>query len=210
MTPFSRWRLLFLLSALLLSIGGPQHPDGTMAEMLGHPAWVRAHVFLLAGFITLFLGLFVLRFPGTVLEQTRRWTRFALIGTGLQIFEMALHTAAVVDHANLVAGNATPVLSTHLAAAVLVYPVFSASVVGLIVAGARDNVLGRPWVSWIGIVGLAAHGVAPAAVSFVSEDAAVLFRLLLLFAVWLVVAGLLGSRRKDEVSAGADERASDE
>ena len=61
-----------------------------------------------------------------------------MIGTGLQTVEMVLHTAAVVDHSNLVAGNATPVLTTHLAAAVVLYPIFAATFVGLIiVAGAR-------------------------------------------------------------------------
>ena len=40
------WRLFFVVSALLLPIGGFQYPDGTMAEMLAHPAWVRAHIFM--------------------------------------------------------------------------------------------------------------------------------------------------------------------
>ena len=203
MNSFPHWRSLFFLSALLLPIGGLQHPDGTMAEMLAHPAWVRAHALMLAGFLALFVGLFFLRSHATLPEATRRWTRFALIGTALQVVEMALHTAAVVDHANLVAGNATPVLSTHLAAAVVLYPVFSASVVGLIIVGARDGVLGSRWVSWLGVVGLAAHGLAPALVTFVSEDARILFRLLMLVAVWLILAALLGTRRSDEVVAGA-------
>ena len=156
------WRPFFVLSALLLPIGGFQHPDGTMAEMLGNPAWVRSHIFTFAGFLALFVGLLFLRSHPTLSEAARRWTRFAVIGSALQVVEMALHTAAVVDHANLVAGNATPVLSTHVVAAVVLYPVFSASVVGLIIVGARDGALGSRWVTWLGVVGLAAHGLAPA------------------------------------------------
>ena len=197
------WRPFFVLSALLLPIGGFQHPDGTMVEMLGHPTWVRSHILTLAGFLALFVGLFFLRSHATLPEAARQWTRVALLGTALQVFEMALHTAAVVDHANLVAGNATPVLSTHLAAAVILYPVFSASVVGLIIVGARDGTLGSRWASWLGVVGLTAHGLAPALVAFVSEDARILFPLLVLFAAWLLLAGVLGTRRSDEVFAGA-------
>ena len=44
------WRPYFVAAAVLLPIGGVQHPDGAMAEMLGHPAWVRSHLFFLAGF----------------------------------------------------------------------------------------------------------------------------------------------------------------
>ena len=68
MNSFPHWRSFFFLSALLLPIGGLQHPDGTMAEMLAHPAWVRAHAFMLAGFLALFVGLFFLRSHATLQE----------------------------------------------------------------------------------------------------------------------------------------------
>ncbi len=106
------------------------------------------------------------------------------------IVEMALHTAAVVDYENLVAGNATPVLTTHLAAAVIFYPAFSATMVGMIIAAGKDNVLGSTWISWLGVVGLVGNGIAPALVLSGLEDARYLFRLLMLFAVWLILAGI--------------------
>ena len=166
----------------------------------GHPAWVRSHVLMLAGFVALLVGLFFLRSDAALPDATRRWTRVAVIGTALQVVEMVLHTAAVVDHANLVAGNPTPVLSTHLVAAVVFYPIFSATFVGLIIVGARDGVVGSHWVSWLGVVGLVANGMAPPLVAFVSDGARVLFPLLMLFALWLILAGLLGSRHAAEVS----------
>ena len=67
----------------------------------------------------------------------------------------------------------------------------------------QARILGSRWVTWLGVVGLAAHGLAPALVAFVSEDAGTLFPLLVLFAVWLLLAGLLGTQRSDEVVAGA-------
>ena len=51
------WRPFFIVSALLLMAGGPQHPGGTMAEMLANPKWIPAHSLLLAGFVTLLAGL---------------------------------------------------------------------------------------------------------------------------------------------------------
>ena len=97
-----------------------------MAEMLGHPAWVRARSLVLAGFVALLVRPFFLRSNPTLPAATRRWTRFAVIGTVLQTVEWVLHTAAVVDHSNLVAGNTTSVMTTHLAATVVFYPIFAA------------------------------------------------------------------------------------
>ena len=202
MTRVAPWRPAFLLSALLLMIGGPQHPDGTMVEMLAHPAWVRAHSLMLAGFVVLFVGLLLFRASPSLPDRTQRWTRYALVGTGLQVVETVLHTASVVDHANLAAGSATPVLTTHLAAALVFYPAFSATVVGLIVVAASDGVLGSPWISWLGVVGLVANGIAPALVLSGFDDATLLFRLLMLFAVWLILSSLWGIRRTAERPAG--------
>ncbi len=83
-----------------------------------------------------------------------------MIGTALQVIEMVMHTVSVVDHANLVAGRATPVLTTHLGLAVVFYPIFAVTIVGLILAGMRDRSLGSPWIGWLGILGVAAHGAA--------------------------------------------------
>ena len=207
MSGVALWRPAFILSALLLMVGGPQHPEGTMVEMLGHPAWVRAHSLMLAGFVVLFVGLLLFRANPSFPDRTQRWTRYALVGTGLQVVEMVLHTAAVVDHANLAAGDATPVLTTHLAASLVFYPAFSATVVGLIVVAARDGVLGSPWISWLGVVGLVANGIAPALVLAGFDDARLLFRLLMLFAVWLILSSLWGiGRTAERPASGATVR----
>lgn len=203
MSGVALWRPAFILSALLLMVGGPQHPEGTMVEMLAHPTWVQAHGLMLAGFVFLFVGLLLFRTNPSLPDRTQRWARYALVGTALQVVEMVLHTAAVVDHANLAAGDPPPVLTTHLVASLIFYPVFSATVVGLIVVAARDGVLGSPWISWVGVVGLAANGIAPALVASGFDDARFLFRLLMLFAVWLVLSSVWGLRRAAERGATA-------
>ncbi|MEN3333531.1 MAG: hypothetical protein V7641_2896 [Blastocatellia bacterium] len=193
----SLWRLCFILAALFLLTGGPQHPGGTMAEMLGNPKWVPAHSLLLAGFVTLLAGLLLYQRTTSLPARTQRWLRFAVIGTALQAVEMALHTAAVVDHDHLTAGSGTPVLTTHLWLAVVFYPIFALTFIGFIIAGMRDQVLGSPWIAWLGIIGLLAHGAAaPLVVLLKVAGASILFPFLLCFALWLILAGLWPLRVK--------------
>jgi len=56
-------------------------------------------------------------------------TVVAIGGVALEAVEMAFHTVAAVDHANLVAGRPTPVLTTHLWMAVAIYPLFGVAVI---------------------------------------------------------------------------------
>jgi nitrate reductase NapE component len=162
-----------------------------MAEMLGHPDWVLSHVLMLAGFVALLLGLILYHRGAAVPDRTRKWVRFAMIGTALQSIEMVLHTVSVVDRANLVAGKATPVLTTHLWLAVVFYPIFAVTIVGLILAGMRDRSLGSPWIGWLGILGVVAHGAAaPLVILFEIEQARSLFPGVAVLALWLLLAAL--------------------
>ena len=199
------WRVCFIVSALFLIAGGPQHPSGELHEMLASPKWVPAHSLMLAGFAVLLIGLLLYRQATSLPPTTQKWLRFAIIGTVLQTIEMALHTAAVVDHDHLVSGQSTPVLTTHLWLAVFFYPIFALTIIGFITAGMRDKVIGSPWIGWLGIAGALAHGAAPPLVIALNiEGARVLFPFLLLFALWLILAGLWPVRAKrDKVLADA-------
>jgi hypothetical protein len=197
------WRVCFIVAALFIIAGGPQHPGGTMAEMLGNPKWVPAHSLLLAGFVTLLAGLLLYKRRTPLPARAHRWLQFAIIGTVLQTIEMALHTAAVVDHHRLVAGQSTPVLTTHLWLAVFFYPIFGFTIIGFIIAGMRDRVMGSPWIGWLGIAGALGHGLAPPLVVWLKiERASILFPFLLLFALWLILAALwpLRARRDEAIS----------
>ena len=193
------WRLCFILAALFIMIGGPLHPKGdrtmttmaAMAEMLANPSWVPAHALMLAGFVALLVGLILYQRDGSLPDRTRKWARIATIGTALQAVEMALHTAAVVDYANLVAGRATPVLSIHLFLEALINPVFAVTMIRLIVVGVRERTLGSWWIAWLGIVGALAHGAsAPLVVWLDVPGAGILFPFLILLALWSLLAGL--------------------
>lgn len=183
------WRFCFLLAAGLIIAGGPLHPGGSMAEMLAHPDWVLSHSLILAGFVAALAGLVLYRRSRPLPERTARWTRLAIWGTALQVVEMIFHTAAVVDHGHLVAGAATPVLTTHLRLVVVAYPVFGILTIGFIIATARERTLASPWVSWLGILGAAAHGAAaPLVVIFGVGQARILFPMVLLLALWYALA----------------------
>jgi hypothetical protein len=194
-SPSLRWRLPVLLAGILIVLGGPRHPGGSMAQMLADPEWIPAHVLMLAGFVALLAGLILFRRAGALPDRTARFLRYATFAAALQTVEMVVHTLAFVDHANVVAGRTAPVLFTHLGLAVVAYPLFALALIGLIVAGARDRTLGSWWVAWLGIAGVAAHGIAaPAVVLGAGERFRVLFAGAALFALWLVLAALWPAR----------------
>jgi len=158
-----------------------------MAEMLAHPDWFLSHLLQLIGFTAMAAGLWAFAASVQLPPRSSQWCRFAIGGTILQAIEMAFHTAAMVDHHNLVAGAPTPILTTHLAMAVALYPLFALTLTGFIVAAARDRVLNW-WAGALGIIGVIGHGIsAPLVVAFDIEAARVLFPMIVLVALWMLI-----------------------
>ncbi len=60
----------------------------------------------------------------------------------LQTIEMAVHASAYTDLDRLLAGTATPLLSTHLALSVALYPVFGAVLATFVALCSLERVLG--------------------------------------------------------------------
>lgn len=198
------WRLTFLAAGVLIAAGGAQHPrDPGMAEMLANPAWVPSHSLVTAGFAALLAGLWGFSRQVSA-PAVRRATTIAMVGSALQLIEMVLHTAAVVDHAALVAGQPTPVLSTHIALAIALYPVFAVTIIWFIVVAGRARAAGSPWIGWLGILGATAHGLAaPLVAGLGLVTARILFPMLLLFALWLVLAAVWPARAPRPEPAGS-------
>jgi hypothetical protein len=184
--------------------GGPRHPSPDLrlsfyestAVMLADPAWVPAHLGLLVSYVFLLTALWLWGRAAQPGHSARGWQRFALFAVALGIVEMAFHTASVADLDRLRAGAATPVLTSHLALAAVVNPLLGVAVGGIAVAGARERLLGSPWIAWTAILGGALYGGASLYV-VVTHDQRVspLFAIgSSLMALWFLLVGLWAVR----------------
>lgn len=190
------WRAAFALAAVTLAIGGAMHPGGSMAMMLEHPDWLASHSLQFVAYAAMAAGLWLFG-NGSLPPMTSPWLRLALIGTIVQAIEMLFHTAAMVDHARLVAGAATPILTAHLALAVIAHPIFGITVSGFILNAARERVLGTIWLAPVGIIGALAHGAAaPLVVLFELEQARILFPMVVLLSLWMVIVAAMPRRSR--------------
>lgn len=183
------WRFGFVGAGLLILIGSPMHPGGTMEEMLADPRWLPGHLLVFAGFVSMTFGIVALRADAPV--HLRSVLRLALFGTMLQAVEMFVHAMAYVDLGALREARSTPVLGTHLFMTPLFYPLFAATTIALIVRGAARRALGSWWIAPIGILGVAAHGLAGLLVGgFDVMWARPLFIGIAPTGLWLLLAGV--------------------
>ena len=197
------WRALFVVGGVLYLGGSAQHPRGTMAEMMAAPAWVPGHTTVFVGLLVLTLGLVWFRRTQPAPASMDRWLLFSIVTTALEAVEMAVHTVAYVDVDALTLGHSTPVLTSHLWLATLIYPLFAVSLIGLIQQGQREGSLGSPWIAWIGMLGAAAHGIVMWLV-YVFEIgwAPILFPIAAIgLSLWFVLAGVWPSRTRDQPGA---------
>jgi hypothetical protein len=191
----TRTRVYLLLAGIGILIGGPMHPNGTMVQMLADPAWLPGHALIDASFVLLLLALLRIRVTIDLPPATRRWIMPAIVGTALQVIEMTMHAAAYVDRNHLAAGEPTPVLSTHLAMTIPIYPIFGVTLLLFLIAAQRDKVLGSPWIGWIGVLGIIGHALsAPLVVGLNIAAAGLLFPMLALLGVWEVLAAAIPRR----------------
>jgi hypothetical protein len=193
------WRGWFVAGGLLYFAGGAQHPQGEMVEMLADPVWARGHATSLVGLICMTLGLLAFRRVRIQPAALDKWLRLGIVALALEAVEMAVHTAAYVDAAALAVGDATPVLTTHIWLATIIYPIFGIVFGGMVLAGVRTRALGSPWILPIGLVGAVAHGVVmPLSHGLGVEAARGLFPIAAVtISLWFVLAGAWPTRRAD-------------
>lgn len=178
-----------------------------MEQMISDPKWIPGHSMVLAGYVALLAGFVMLR-RSRVAHATRPWLRFATVVTAAQVVEMGFHTLAYADYENLVTDLPTPLLSTHYMLAVVCYPLFAIGIIGLIAAGARDRSLGSWWISWLGIIGAAAQGLAAPLVILGGDTRwAVLFAGILPLGVWVLLAAAWPVRERATAPAASSRQA---
>ena len=105
--------------------------------------------------------------------------------------EMSFHLAAMVDRTALIAGAATPVLTTHLTLAVVAYPAFGFSMAALAALGARNRAVGGASIALLGVVGGLMDAVAaPIVVLTRDERYSWLFTGIAFLALWMCLAAV--------------------
>jgi len=163
------WPWAFAAGGVVFLIGGALHPDEdsslpeaeATAGLIGAPTWIPAHALLLIGSLGFAIGLFALarsRMSLSTAAQRAAWV--AAIGAALLVIESFFHLAAFADEDAALAGNATPLLSTHMAMALVVYPLFTFALAALAVLS-RDT-LTHPVFGIMGAIGAVIFGLAPA------------------------------------------------
>ncbi len=197
------WRILFILAAICMGIGGPQHPQGeSIAQMMADPVWFASHAWICASFVALLAGLVLFRRSHAVPSRTRRWLKAAIVVTVLEAVEMALHAVAYVDLPNLLAGQSTPIYTTHMTMVMIVYPIFGVLFSAFILVAAGDRALGSIWIAPIGIIGALAHGAAGLlVVGFGIDSAGMGFSMIMLVMVWAFIAALMPVRAAEVPTA---------
>jgi len=211
------WPWALAAGGVLFLIGGPLHPSSdsslpesqATAEFIGAATWVPSHALILLAAVGYLIGLFGLaRSPMPLSTAARRSARVAAAGGVLLAVESIFHLGAFLDEDAALAGNATPILSTHLALSLVVYPIFTFAVAALAVLS-RDA-LTHPVVGIIGAIGAIAFGLAPALVGAAGiETLAVLFPIGgVIMALWFTVVGVTalirGSARRTVATPAGD------
>ncbi len=126
------------------------------------------------------------------LDPSRMWRPLFCIGGALYLLGSSQHPREA-----LASGLSTPVLTTHLWFATLVYPLFAVAMIGLILMGQRERSLGSPWIGWLGVVGAIAHGSVMCLV-FVHDIGwtGLLFPIAAIaLSAWFILAGVWPVRR---------------
>lgn len=206
------WPAALAAGGLLFLIGGAMHPDEdtslpeaeATAGFIGAPAWVPSHSLVLIGSLGFLIGLFVLarsRMPFSNAAQRAAWV--AAIGAALFFVESFFHLAAFADEDAALAGDATLFLSTHMALALVVYPLFTFAVAALAVLS--RNSLTHPVIGIVGAIGAVIFGLAPALAGLADIQAlGWMFPVgAIVLAMWFIVVGVTALIRGSARRTGA-------
>lgn len=192
----SRWPWLLLVGGILGFLGSLLHPQGdptltgdaAVAAEIGDPLWTPSHVLILAFAVLLVPGMLGLARSG-VLSGAARTAALVTFGASIVwVAESVPHLLAAADHHALLAGQPTPFLTAHAAAAGIVYPLVTFPLAALALLGWRR--LAHPVLNVLGAIGAVAFGIAGFSANVLGSEALLdLFAGSLLFPPWLAAVG---------------------
>lgn len=203
------WRLLLVVSGVLLALGGRMHPGADaeddlrteLATMTADERWVPGHSLILASTILLATALWWAWRTDAWPAPVRRTLRWTAVAVSLYVVEAVMHLLAVTDSDALAHGHSAPVAMTHVGLSVVLYPVTGVSLALLAWS------FGKAWGGWrrpiaaLGIVsGLAQAFSVPATVLFPDAELSPMFATAgLTLAAFSVLTGLVGAPRRSAV-----------
>lgn len=183
------------VGGLLMAVGGALHPhetSGTLDEsllaLLGSPVWLPAHAVLIAGMVLVLTGLVLLRQRAAFPRQVRPWLTAAIVMWAIAAPEYVPHLLAGSEHEALAAGDATPMVHTHLALSTVTTPLvgISTGLLALAVARATSTWSAR-LLAGAGVAGgLAFAAAAPLLAITGDPTVTTLFAAQTLIDVWIV------------------------
>jgi hypothetical protein len=195
-----RWPAVLLgLGGVLTAVGGSLHPHDaketltdTLVGLLSSPVWGTSHVLILAGVLVVVAGLVGARRERLFPDPVRGWLTVTIGCWALAVVELVPHLLAGSEHHALEAGEATPMLTTHLTLSVVTEPLLGLSIAALAVAVARAARTVPAWLlAVVGVVGGVVFGAAAPLVAVTQDPAfTALFSADALVSVWLVGTAL--------------------
>ena len=178
-------------------MGGNQLPSGSLPEMLRHPDWVPAHTWIFWSMAAWTVGFWSFRRSTPASLALDRWLIFAIVLSVLQTLVLGLYIMVYLDADALAMGDQAPLLDTYLRLTAIIYPVYAIALLGTIWMGQHEHVLGSNLIGWIGMLGVAGHGIAGLFVTAVDMMwTPTLFPFVMALAAWFILSGVWALRRE--------------
>lgn len=205
------WRLLLVLSGVLLALGGRMHPSADaeddlrteLATMTADERWIPGHSLIVASTVLLAAGLWWAWRTDAWPASVRRILGWAAAVVAVYVLETVAHLAAVADSDALAHGHSAPVAMTHVGLSIVLYPITGWTIALLAWS------FGKAWGGWrraiaaVGVLsGLLQAFSVPSTLLFPDAEVSPMFAGAgISLAVFSVLTGLSGAPRRAVVDA---------
>jgi hypothetical protein len=209
--PRAWWRPLFVGAGVCMAAAGPLHPESDasgstreeLATMTAGDTWILSHAGVAFGTLLLAVGLWSALRSGTWPTATQRALRIAAIAVSAYVLETVMHLAAVVDREALAAGDPAPVAFSHLALALVLYPISGLAIAALSARLWGTVTAGHKVLAAIGVLAGLLHAVVvPLTMLAPDLETTPIFAAAgILLAAWSIGTGIAGIRERRPVAA---------
>jgi len=205
------WRLVLVVSGVLLALGGRMHPSADaeddlrteLATMTADERWIPGHLLIVASTVLLAAGLWWAWRTDAWPAGVRRTLGWATAVVSVYVLETVAHLGAVADSDALAHGHSAPVAMTHVGLSIVLYPVTGWAVALLAWS------FGRAWGGWrraiaaLGVVsGMLQAFSVPSTLLFPDAEVSPMFAGAgISLAVFSVLTGLTGAPRRSAVES---------